>query len=98
MAHRDEKGIIRYTVEELNQVPPYEARAGGVGVAAGASGVAGGTGGALAGAALGSAFGPVGTLGGGIAGATVGGTAAGQAAGNPELPQAGGRDSHPESR
>lgn len=71
MPERDAKGFIRYSMEELQRIPPYEQRVQGASAAN--LGITGGTAGTLGGAVIGSMWGPVGTLVGGVAGATVGG-------------------------
>ncbi len=73
MAERDEKGYIRYSMEELQRIPPYEERVRGTNPAM--MGITGGTAGTLAGAAIGSSFGPTGTIVGGVGGALAGGAA-----------------------
>ncbi|MDF2629456.1 MAG: hypothetical protein K0R39_3287 [Symbiobacteriaceae bacterium] len=75
MATKDEKGIIHYTPEELEQIPSFEVRSR---TGADSPAPSGTVLGALGGAALGSAAGPVGTVIGGAAGAAVGSRIAGR--------------------
>jgi len=72
MDTRDEKGFIRYTLEELNRIPSFEARER-AGAGRGPAGTIGMLGGAAVGAAIGFTFGPVGAVIGALAGGVAGG-------------------------